>query len=31
MRVGWKWLIPLSLANIAVIAAGVLVIKYLKG
>ena len=31
MQIGWKWLLPLSLANIAVISAGILVIKYLKG
>ena len=27
MQVGWKWLLPLSLANIAVIALGVLLLK----
>ena len=31
MQVGWKWLLPLSLANIALIATGILVIGYLKG
>ncbi len=31
MQVGWKWLIPLSLANVAVIGAGVLLVKMLKG
>jgi NADH-quinone oxidoreductase subunit H len=27
MRVGWKWLLPLSLANIALVALGVLLLK----
>jgi NADH-quinone oxidoreductase subunit H len=31
MAVGWKWLLPLSLANIGVIAGGILIINYLKG
>jgi NADH:ubiquinone oxidoreductase subunit H len=31
MQIGWKWLLPLSLANIALIATGILVLGYLKG
>jgi NADH-quinone oxidoreductase subunit H len=31
MAVGWKWLLPLSLANIGAIAAGILIVNYLKG
>jgi NADH-quinone oxidoreductase subunit H len=31
MAVGWKWLLPLSLANIGAIAGGILIINYLKG
>ena len=27
MRVGWKWLLPLSLANVALVALGVLLLK----
>ena len=31
MQIGWKWLLPLSLANVMLIAAGILGIRYLKG
>ncbi len=31
MQVGWKWLIPLSLVNVAAIGGGMLLIRYLKG
>jgi NADH-quinone oxidoreductase subunit H len=27
MQIGWKWLLPLSLANVAVVALAVLVLK----
>ena len=27
MQVGWKWLLPLSLANVALVALGVLLLK----
>ncbi|MCP4901083.1 MAG: NADH-quinone oxidoreductase subunit NuoH [bacterium] len=31
MHIGWKWLLPLSLANVVVVALGVLVVNHLKG
>ncbi len=27
MHIGWKWLLPLSLANVALVALGVLLLK----
>jgi NADH-quinone oxidoreductase subunit H len=31
MAIGWKWLLPLSLANIVLVASGVLIVNALKG
>jgi NADH-quinone oxidoreductase subunit H len=31
MQVGWKWLLPLSLANVMLVGLGVLLVQYLKG
>jgi NADH-quinone oxidoreductase subunit H len=31
MHIGWKWLLPLSLANVVLVGFGVLLVKYLKG